>query len=81
MIQLTLIFVSIFVQIDRCRPYFVCLLGERFGWCQQTEDRSDKLLDQSFDYAIKQDPKGLGWIEDHRVGTSVTKVKTIAFTS
>ena len=51
------------------------MLGERFGWCQESEDKHDELLDQSYEYAIKQDPKRLGWVDKHRYGSSVTKVR------
>ena len=23
-------------EVDRCRPYFICMLGERYGWSQQS---------------------------------------------
>jgi len=30
-------------EIDRCRPYFICILGERYGWTHY--DLSDELLE------------------------------------
>jgi hypothetical protein len=61
------------LQIDRCRPYFLCMMGERFGWSQQ-EDSPDELLNNSFDFALQNFPHQLGWLEKHRYGTSVTQV-------
>ena len=34
-------------EIDRCRPFFLCLLGSRYGWCQPP-DATDKLLLETF---------------------------------
>ncbi|CAH1253937.1 TEP1 [Branchiostoma lanceolatum] len=60
-------------EVDRCRPYFICMIGERFGWSQK-EGEPDKLLNASFDYAIKHN-EDLKWIEDHRFDTSVTQLE------
>ncbi|XP_071175248.1 uncharacterized protein [Mytilus edulis] len=60
-------------EIDRCRPYFICLMGDRFGWCQ-TEDKPDDVLNMSYDYAIENNPK-LKWIDKFRYDTSVTQLE------
>ncbi|XP_019626894.1 PREDICTED: uncharacterized protein LOC109471895 isoform X3 [Branchiostoma belcheri] len=60
-------------EVDRCRPYFICMMGERFGWSQK-QDEPDKLLNASFDYAIKHNDD-LKWIENHRFDTSVTQLE------
>ena len=65
--------VNIFFQIDRCRPYFICLMGERFGWSQKTGN-TDELLNASYDYAI-DNYKNLKWIDGFRYDTSVTQVQ------
>ena len=62
-------------QIDRCRPYFICLMGERFGWCQP-EGTKDDLLDMTFNFALENQPK-LAWIGDYRFNTSVTQVTVL----
>ena len=62
------------LQIDRCRPYFVCLLGERYGWAHR-EGVTDALLDASFTYAIQNFPDRFDWIQNYRIGTSVTMVR------
>ncbi|XP_078619476.1 uncharacterized protein LOC144886633 isoform X1 [Branchiostoma floridae x Branchiostoma japonicum] len=60
-------------EVDRCRPYFICMMGERFGWSQK-KDEPDKLLNASFDYAIKHNDD-LKWIDDYRFDTSVTQLE------
>ena len=62
------------IQIERC-PYFLCLMGHRYGWCQKS-DTNDEGLTRSFDYAVENCPS-LKWINDFRFDTSVTKVKII----
>eukprot|EP01130_Rhizamoeba_saxonica_P003562 TRINITY_DN1494_c0_g1_i2.p1 TRINITY_DN1494_c0_g1~~TRINITY_DN1494_c0_g1_i2.p1 ORF type:complete len:1252 (-),score=224.23 TRINITY_DN1494_c0_g1_i2:30-3785(-) len=42
-------------EIDRCRPYFVCLLGNRYGW-SQNRDNSDKLFSKTMEHAIPYFP-------------------------
>lgn len=61
------------LQIERCRPYFVCMMGDRFGWCQRANE-PDKLLNQSFDYAIGNFPAQYQWLESYRYDSSVTQV-------
>lgn len=60
-------------EIDRCRPYFVCLLGNRFGWSQQP-GKTDELLDGSISYAVGSDNR-FAWVEDYRYGSSVTQLE------
>ena len=31
-------------RIDECRPFFVCLLGQKYGWVPQSEDVSEETL-------------------------------------
>ncbi|XP_070541009.1 uncharacterized protein [Ptychodera flava] len=62
-------------EVDRCRPYFVCLMGDRYGWSQK-EGEEDELLDGSFDYAIENNPK-FEWIKDYRYDTSITKLEVL----
>ena len=62
------------LQISRCRPYCICLMGQRFGW-SQVADEPDALLNSSFDYAIENFPQELSWVEKHRYGASVTQVR------
>ncbi|WAR23121.1 Y7407-like protein [Mya arenaria] len=58
-------------EIDRCRPYFICMMGDRFGWCQQ-EAKVDDVLNMTFNYAIENHPN-LQWIEQYRYNSSVTQ--------
>ncbi|CAG2215023.1 NPHP3 [Mytilus edulis] len=60
-------------EIDRCRPYFICLMGDRFGW-SQTEENKDETLNMTYDYAIENNPN-LKWIDDYRYNTSVTQLE------
>ncbi|XP_038072011.1 uncharacterized protein LOC119740704 [Patiria miniata] len=60
-------------EIEKCRPYFICLMGDRYGW-SQTQKKPDKLLNKSFNYAI-ENFKPLEWIDKYRYETSVTKLE------
>ena len=70
---------AMFLQIDRC-PYFICLLGERFGWSLQ-ENEMDEALMKSYDIAIQKFPENVGWIDKCRVGFSVTNVSDVTGTT
>eukprot|EP01105_Mastigella_eilhardi_P013589 TRINITY_DN3099_c0_g1_i3.p1 TRINITY_DN3099_c0_g1~~TRINITY_DN3099_c0_g1_i3.p1 ORF type:complete len:1200 (+),score=287.12 TRINITY_DN3099_c0_g1_i3:441-4040(+) len=56
-------------EIDRCRPYFLCLLGERYGW-HQTPGTPDLLLQKTFSRASFEFP----WIDKFR-DASVTELE------
>jgi len=56
-------------EIERCRPYFVCLLGERYGWCQN-ENGDDELLRKSFYKGSLQFP----WISSFK-DRSITELE------
>ena len=44
-------------EIDRCRPYFVGMLGERYGWSQQRSSGSvDEALARTFEVASAKYP-------------------------
>ncbi|KAK3101549.1 hypothetical protein FSP39_004391 [Pinctada imbricata] len=60
-------------EIDRCRPYFIALLGSRFGWSQNKE-KEDNALMKTYDYAVENIPN-LKWIDEHRFDTSVTQLE------
>ncbi|XP_030833932.1 TPR repeat-containing protein DDB_G0287407 [Strongylocentrotus purpuratus] len=62
-------------EIDRCRPFFLCLLGDRFGWSQK-EDEVDALLNKTYDYAIENFSL-LKWIEEYRFNSSVTQLEVL----
>lgn len=47
-------------------------MGDRFGWCQQKENK-DELLDMTFDYAIENNPD-FKWVDNYRYDASVTQV-------
>lgn len=38
-------------ELDRCRPFFICFLGERYGW-HMDPDWEDTVLPKTFDTAI-----------------------------
>ncbi|KAH3757866.1 tetratricopeptide repeat protein [Pelomyxa schiedti] len=42
-------------EVDRCRPWFFCILGERYGWCHP-ENSQDPLLTKTFAHASAQFP-------------------------
>ncbi|KAL6063505.1 DUF4062 domain-containing protein [Balamuthia mandrillaris] len=44
-------------EIDRCRPYFVCMLGDRYGWAQPRDgSKEDELLALTFKRAESKFP-------------------------
>jgi nephrocystin-3 len=52
-------------EIDRARPYFIGLLGERYGWVPEKH-----MYDQSL---LVEQP----WLEEHRGGKSVTELEIL----
>lgn len=55
-------------EIDRCRPYFIGLLGERYGWVPNHDDvAKDKVLTEEFPWII----------ESVDAGTSVTEMEMV----
>lgn len=52
-------------EIDRARPYFVCMLGERYGWVPPA-DKYDPAL-------VEQRP----WLAEHQGGKSVTELEIL----
>ncbi|KAH3743270.1 tetratricopeptide repeat protein [Pelomyxa schiedti] len=42
-------------EVDRCRPWFFCMLGDRYGW-SHTENTRDDLLTKTFAHASSQFP-------------------------
>lgn len=42
-------------EVDHSRPYFVGLLGERYGWHQEKDDGKDALLRKTFEKAESVD--------------------------
>ena len=57
-------------EIDRCRPYFICMLGQRYGWSTQVS-AIDPTLDQTFTNASTKYP----WIQDYRDRFEFSKKK------
>jgi len=55
--------------VDRCRPYFLCMLGERYGW-SQPEQGDDQLLSFTYSQAIEHYP----WIQEYR-DRSITELE------
>jgi len=54
-------------EIDRCRPYFIGILGERYGWVPNVDD-------------VKKDPELIAIIPGsflHRKRTSVTEMEML----
>ena len=52
-------------EIDRCRPYFIGLLGERYGWVPTAQQFPDGLIDQE------------RWLAEHVGGKSVTELEIL----
>jgi len=56
-------------EIDRCRPYFICMLANRYGWAKQG-DKPDPMLDKTLEFA----KKNFAWIEQYK-DRSVTELE------
>jgi nephrocystin-3 len=52
-------------EIDRARPYFVGMLGERYGWIPPSDGYALDLLERH------------AWLHDHRGGKSVTELEIL----
>ncbi|KAH3766478.1 tetratricopeptide repeat protein [Pelomyxa schiedti] len=56
-------------EIDKCRPWFFCMLGDRYGW-SHTDNARDDLLTKTFANASSQFP----WIMSY-VDRSITELE------
>ena len=54
-------------EIERCRPYFIGMLGERYGWTPGKTDYPDELFEK----------EQLGWIRKHQGDASVTELEIL----
>ena len=52
-------------EIDRCRPYFVGMLGERYGWIPPADQYSPELIERQ------------PWLKEHQGGVSVTELEIL----
>jgi tetratricopeptide (TPR) repeat protein len=52
-------------EIDRCRPYFVGMLGERYGWIPPADQYSPQVIERQ------------PWLNDHLGGVSVTELEIL----
>jgi nephrocystin-3 len=52
-------------EIDRARPYFMGLIGERYGWVPEADHYDPSLLQEQ------------PWIDEHRGGRSVTELEVL----
>jgi nephrocystin-3 len=52
-------------EIDRCRPYFVGMLGERYGWIPPSDQYSPDVIERQ------------PWLNDHLGGVSVTELEIL----
>ena len=53
------------VEIDRCRPYFVGMLGERYGWIPPANQYSPQVIERQ------------PWLTQHLGGVSVTELEIL----
>jgi hypothetical protein len=67
--------------VDRCRPYFIALLGQRYGWAHAkftAQSNTDSPLNESADEILKKSldraMKSFSWIEKYR-DRSVTELE------
>ena len=54
-------------EIERCRPYFIGMLGERYGWTPGKADYPAELFER----------EQLVWIRDHQGDASVTELEIL----
>ena len=54
-------------EIERCRPYFIGMLGERYGWTPGQTDYPAELFER----------EQFGWIRDHQGNASVTELEIL----
>lgn len=59
-------------EIDKCRPYFLGILGQRYGWSQQSSNIIDHGLAETFDRAVEKHP----WVDSYR-DRSITEVEML----
>jgi len=52
-------------EIERCRPYFIGMLGERYGWTPAVDDYPAEVLERE------------PWLQQHRGGASVTELEIL----
>lgn len=52
-------------EIDRAQPYFICMLGDRYGWIPSSEGYANDLLERQ------------PWLKQHLGGTSVTELEIL----
>lgn len=52
-------------EIDRARPYFVGMLGERYGWIPPVEGFAPDLIERQ------------PWLKKHRGGKSITELEIL----
>ena len=48
-------------EIDNCRPYFIGILGERYGWVQNKGEEVDEALKKSLELAVQK----YGWVKNY----------------
>eukprot|EP00750_Incisomonas_marina_P024529 INCI5124.2.p1 GENE.INCI5124.2~~INCI5124.2.p1 ORF type:complete len:1327 (-),score=287.09 INCI5124.2:1886-5278(-) len=58
-------------EVDACRPFFICMLGERYGW-HLTGEGDESLLETTFDIGAKHYP----WVAEQR-NRSVTEIEIL----
>ena len=54
-------------EIERCRPYFIGMLGERYGWTPSPDTYPADLIER----------EELQWLKDHQGGASVTELEIL----
>ena len=52
-------------EIDRSRPYFIGLLGERYGWVPEAQQYDSSLIEEQ------------EWLKQHRGGRSITELEVL----
>lgn len=57
-------------EIDRCRPFFICMMGERYGWHQPSGAAEDATLAKTF----KNASESYAWTQNYR-DRSITELE------
>jgi len=58
-------------EVQACKPFFICMLGERYGW-HLTGEGDESLLEKTFDIGAKHYP----WVAEQR-HRSVTEIEIL----
>ncbi len=54
-----------YTEVDKCRPFFCCILGERYGWYSNPQ-KPDPLLQLTFQKASQNYPWVMKYLTENK---------------